>query len=185
MGRVYGPGKKSESRERLSLDATAALAGAAQPNGPGRRRLDARAGVGCILVCEEDRLHGIFTERDLMHRVLGKGKPLTLPVAECMTPGPVIVHPKDSMPPPSGAWRKAAIAICPSSATTAGRSGCFGQTDRPLLGEHFRRPFTICPRPRGGSPGARRSLRGAESRERRAESQKIAESREPDCGGPR
>jgi CBS domain-containing protein len=38
---------------------------------------------------------GIFTERDLMQRVLALGKPLTVPVSECMTPDPVTVHPKD------------------------------------------------------------------------------------------
>jgi CBS domain-containing protein len=51
--------------------------------------------VGCLLVCDGERLVGIFTERDLMRRVLAAGKPLTLPVAECMTPNPVVVHPKD------------------------------------------------------------------------------------------
>jgi CBS domain-containing protein len=51
--------------------------------------------VGCLLVCQGDRLIGILTERDLMRRVLAPGKPLTLPVSECMTPNPVVVHPKD------------------------------------------------------------------------------------------
>jgi CBS domain-containing protein len=54
-------------------------------------------GVGCILIGDGDRVEGIFTERDLMHRVLANGKPLTTPVAECMTPHPVVVHPKDSI----------------------------------------------------------------------------------------
>src|SRR5947209_8069264 len=54
-------------------------------------------GVGCILICEGDRIQGIFTERDLMRRVLAEGKPLTVPVAECMTPHPVVVHLKDSI----------------------------------------------------------------------------------------
>src|SRR5438067_6399788 len=40
--------------------------------------------VGCLLVCEGDRVVGIFTERDLMRRVLAAGKPLTVPIAECM-----------------------------------------------------------------------------------------------------
>ena len=52
-------------------------------------------GVGCLLVCEGDRMVGIFTERDLMRRVLAAGKPLTLTVAECMTPDPVAVHRKE------------------------------------------------------------------------------------------
>ena len=51
--------------------------------------------VGCILVCDANKLVGIFTDRDLTRRVLAAGKPLTLPVAECMTPNPVVVHPKD------------------------------------------------------------------------------------------
>jgi CBS domain-containing protein len=51
--------------------------------------------VGCLLVCDGQRVVGIFTERDLMRRVLSAGKPLTLPLADCMTPDPVTVHPKD------------------------------------------------------------------------------------------
>jgi CBS domain-containing protein len=53
--------------------------------------------VGCVLVCRGNDLVGIFTERDLLRRVLAAGKPLTLPVAECMTPDPVVVHPKESI----------------------------------------------------------------------------------------
>jgi CBS domain-containing protein len=48
--------------------------------------------VGCVLVIEAGRLAGIFTERDLMRRVLAAGKPLTLPVIEVMTARPVVVH---------------------------------------------------------------------------------------------
>ncbi len=51
--------------------------------------------VGCLLVCQNERVVGIFTERDLMNRVLAGGKPLTVPVSECMTPNPVTVHPKE------------------------------------------------------------------------------------------
>jgi len=53
--------------------------------------------VGCLLVCQGQRVVGIFTERDLMRRVLAAGKPLTTLVRECMTPDPVAVHPKDSI----------------------------------------------------------------------------------------
>jgi CBS domain-containing protein len=49
--------------------------------------------VGCLLVCNGDTLLGIFTERDLMRRVLAPGRPLTLPVSACMTPNPVTVLP--------------------------------------------------------------------------------------------
>src|SRR5262245_7040641 len=62
-----------------------------------------KEGVGCVLVCEAGRLVGIFTERDLMRRVLAHGKPLTLPLADCMTANPVVVHPKE---PIAGAVRR-------------------------------------------------------------------------------
>jgi len=51
--------------------------------------------VGCVLVCEQRRIVGIFTERDLLRRVLAQGKSLLRPMHECMTPEPVTVHPKD------------------------------------------------------------------------------------------
>jgi CBS domain-containing protein len=54
-----------------------------------------RERVGCLLVCDGEKLVGIFTERDLLRRVLADGKPLTLPVADCMTPHPVVVHRKE------------------------------------------------------------------------------------------
>jgi signal-transduction protein with cAMP-binding, CBS, and nucleotidyltransferase domain len=53
--------------------------------------------VGCILICEQGRVVGIFTERDLMRRVLASGRPLSTPLADCMTPEPVVVDPKDSI----------------------------------------------------------------------------------------
>lgn len=52
-------------------------------------------GVGCVLICAEGRLVGIFTERDLLRRVLAAGRPMTIPLHECMTPNPVTVQPKD------------------------------------------------------------------------------------------
>jgi CBS domain-containing protein len=56
-----------------------------------------REKVGYLLVCQSNRMLGIFTERDLLRRVLAAGKPLTVPVAECMTPNVVAVHPKESI----------------------------------------------------------------------------------------
>jgi CBS domain-containing protein len=55
------------------------------------------ANVGCLLVCHEGRLIGVFTERDLMCRVLGVGKPLSMPITEAMTKDPVTVQPKDTI----------------------------------------------------------------------------------------
>jgi CBS domain-containing protein len=51
--------------------------------------------TGCVLVCRDETLVGIFTERDLMRRVLAADQPLSLPVAAFLTPDPVGVHPKD------------------------------------------------------------------------------------------
>jgi signal-transduction protein with cAMP-binding, CBS, and nucleotidyltransferase domain len=54
-----------------------------------------REKMGCLLVCDADRLVGIFTDRDLLRRILAVGKALSAPLAEVMTPNPVVVHPKD------------------------------------------------------------------------------------------
>jgi CBS domain-containing protein len=52
--------------------------------------------VGCVLVClAGDQLVGIFTERDLMRRVLAAGLPLSTPVSACLSRNPVVVHPKE------------------------------------------------------------------------------------------
>jgi CBS domain-containing protein len=74
---------------------------------PGQTVADAlalmrRFQVGCVLVVGTpgglaggDRLLGIFTERDLMVRVLAPGRPLTLALSACMTPDPVVVYPNE------------------------------------------------------------------------------------------
>jgi signal-transduction protein with cAMP-binding, CBS, and nucleotidyltransferase domain len=53
--------------------------------------------VGCVLICRGDELLGIFTERDLLRRVLAAGESLEVPVSSCMTTNPVAVHPKESI----------------------------------------------------------------------------------------
>jgi CBS domain-containing protein len=54
-----------------------------------------REGVGCLVVCEGEKVVGIFTERDLTRRVLAAGKALGATMAQCMTPNPVVVHRKE------------------------------------------------------------------------------------------
>jgi CBS domain-containing protein len=54
-----------------------------------------RACVGCLLVCRGDALLGLFTERDLMRRVLAPGRPLSVTLAECLTSNPVVVGLRD------------------------------------------------------------------------------------------
>ncbi len=52
--------------------------------------------VGCVLVCrDDDHLVGLFTERDLMRRVLAAGLPLCVPVEMCMSRDPVVVSPRE------------------------------------------------------------------------------------------
>ena len=54
-----------------------------------------RERVGCLAVCRQGRLVGVFTERDLIGRVLGVGRPLDAPIADVMTTEPVTVHRKE------------------------------------------------------------------------------------------
>lgn len=50
--------------------------------------------VGAILVVEDDRLVGIFTERDIVFRVVAPGLDArTTRIAEVMTRDPVTIHP--------------------------------------------------------------------------------------------
>ena len=52
-------------------------------------------GLGYALVTEDNRLAGIFTERDVFLSVLGNDEVLTRPVAGYMTPDPVCVGAED------------------------------------------------------------------------------------------
>jgi CBS domain-containing protein len=53
--------------------------------------------VGCVLVCRDDELVGIFTERDLMRRVLAAGESLDMTLAQCMTRNPIVVQLSESI----------------------------------------------------------------------------------------
>jgi len=50
---------------------------------------------GCAVITRDDKLVGIFTERDVLLRVLGKEGILERPVSEVMTADPVCVGPDD------------------------------------------------------------------------------------------
>ena len=53
--------------------------------------------VGAILVVEEGRLAGIFTERDAVYRVMAAGRdPLTTLLKDVMTPDPLTVAPEET-----------------------------------------------------------------------------------------
>lgn len=57
-------------------------------------RLMAKKYVGAVLVVEEDRLVGIFSERDVVFRVVAKGlDPKTITLADVMTANPKTLAP--------------------------------------------------------------------------------------------
>jgi CBS domain-containing protein len=56
-----------------------------------------QACTGCVLVCQELSLVGVFTERDLVKRVFSKGVSLDRLVSEFMTSRPVTVHKTDTV----------------------------------------------------------------------------------------
>ncbi len=57
----------------------------------------AEMGIGCVLVTENDRLVGIFTQRDLLMKVVEQYEQVKdKPVSEMMSPDPVAVHEIDS-----------------------------------------------------------------------------------------
>ncbi len=47
-----------------------------------------RERIGCVMVCQGNQLRGLFTERDLLKRVLAVGKPLSAPIESVMTTEP-------------------------------------------------------------------------------------------------
>jgi len=50
---------------------------------------------GCVLVCDDARLIGIVTERDVLKRVIGPEADLDAPVRDYMTPDPVTIRLED------------------------------------------------------------------------------------------
>jgi CBS domain-containing protein len=53
--------------------------------------------VGCVLVTENEKLAGIFTERDLVFKVMAEIVEYSRAVREFMTPRPKTLHPDDSV----------------------------------------------------------------------------------------
>jgi len=59
--------------------------------------LMARGNVGAVVVVEDGRLIGIFSERDAVFRVVARGlEPANTPLADVMTPAPVTIEPSRS-----------------------------------------------------------------------------------------
>lgn len=51
--------------------------------------------VGCVLVVDGAKVVGIFTERDVLTRIVAKGIAQDRPVTDAMTPDPLVLHPTD------------------------------------------------------------------------------------------
>ena len=59
-------------------------------------RLLKEENTGAVMLCEEQRLVGIFTERDVL-RVLADDIPLDRPIASVMISNPVTLRPNDTL----------------------------------------------------------------------------------------
>lgn len=60
-------------------------------------RLMNEKGLGCVLVTDQEKLLGIFTERDVLKKVVGQLDPARATVGEAMTPNPECFEPEDSI----------------------------------------------------------------------------------------
>jgi CBS domain-containing protein len=88
MERRIVPDVIGQQQQLLALPRTASVREAA--------RCMCERQVGAVLVTDDGALEGIFTERDLMHRVVAAGRdPDRTPLAEVMTPDPDTVAADD------------------------------------------------------------------------------------------
>ncbi len=87
MQRRIVPDIMAEGRDLLELPATASVYDAACAMRDWN--------VGAVLITDDGRLTGIFTERDMINRVVAcEREPKTTPLAEVMTAGPSTISPK-------------------------------------------------------------------------------------------
>ena len=60
-------------------------------------RLMARRKVGAVMVTRQNKLVGIFTERDVVFRLIAQGlEAESTPLSEVMTPSPITIDPEKS-----------------------------------------------------------------------------------------
>ncbi len=87
MQRRIVPDIMAEGRDLLELPATASVYDAACAMRDWS--------VGAVLITDQGRLTGIFTERDVINRVVASDRePKTTPLAEVMTKDPTTISPK-------------------------------------------------------------------------------------------
>ncbi len=54
-------------------------------------------GIGAVLVCDGEKLVGIFTERDVLFKVFAKQVDLRQPIEKFMTPDPKVLSTEDTL----------------------------------------------------------------------------------------
>ncbi len=55
------------------------------------------AGIGCVVVIENNIAVGIVTERDFVKRVVSRGIPLTTPIKKIMSSPLIVVNPEENI----------------------------------------------------------------------------------------
>ncbi len=93
---------------------------------------------GCALITRDGRLAGVFTERDLVKRVLGTAGAFEQPVADWMTPDPDRVFQSDTVRKAVRLMRRGGFRHIPVVDEAGGVVGCVRDKDIiNYLGEHF------------------------------------------------
>jgi len=78
---------------------------------------------GSVLICNEDGVKGIFTERDLIRRVAPDAELTTLKISEVMTETPFVYSPNDTIAYALNgmtAWGNRHLPICEEDGTLTG-----------------------------------------------------------------
>jgi CBS domain-containing protein len=55
------------------------------------------AGIGCVIVIENNIAVGIVTERDFVKRVAARGIPMTTPIKQIMSSPLIVVNPEENI----------------------------------------------------------------------------------------
>ena len=93
---------------------------------------------GCALITRDGRLAGVFTERDLVARVMGTTGAFEQPVADWMTPDPDRVTQTDTVRKAVRLMRRGGFRHVPVVDEAGGVVGCVRHKDIVnYLGEHF------------------------------------------------
>jgi CBS domain-containing protein len=60
-------------------------------------KMMADAGIGCVVVIENNIAVGIVTERDFVKKVVSRGIPLSTPIKQVMSSPLIVVNPEDNI----------------------------------------------------------------------------------------